>query len=451
MKKLLPLFVLLCTTVAFTQNSQPANTSTSAAGSGAKIQDTAEFNAWEQAGKVADPAARAKALEAFLVQYPNTVAKLPALMGILKAYQDAGNKDMLQPTAKRILAVDPSNITALGVDVIVTYINGQNNDPAAAIAAGTEAQKALEVLASWQKPDDMTQQDYDQQRSRMTVAFNTAAGAGALQSKDYAAARISYQKLVELDPGNIDALCTLAFVDLQLSPLDPAGFWYLARAVSLAQAQKSKAGTQQAARIEADAEAHYRRYHGSTEGWDPIVLAAANQPTLPADFTVKPKPTECEQVVAQVQNADMTAYGVRDWEMILSHRDCSPQAKPVAEKMWQTIQEKQKSNNVGKLAFPAVKVISATADTVQAAITDDNQQANKADLQFTMEKPFATPPQAGAQLDVVGVVADYTPTPFMFIMQNAAAQAVKPSVPKKPAHPVRRAAKARAKVKSALR
>jgi hypothetical protein len=182
-----------------------------------------------------------------------------------------------------------------------------------------------------------------------------------------------------------------------------------------------------------------------------MVLAAAGQATLPADFSVKAKPTECEQVVAQIQNADLTTFGVSDWEMILSHRDCSPAAKPVAEKMWQTIQDKQKSNSVGKLAFPAVKVISATTDTVKAAITDDNQQANNADLEFTMEKPFATPPAAGTQLDVVGVLADYTPTPFMFIMQNADAQAAKSSVPKKPTKPVRRAAKPRVKVKSALR
>jgi tetratricopeptide (TPR) repeat protein len=456
MKKLLPLFVLVCTTIAFTQNSnQPTNTSTPAPGSkNTAIQDTTEFKGWEDARNIADPAGRAKALEAFLVSYPNTVAKLPALIEILKAYQQAGDNEKLQPTAKRILEIEPSNITALGVDVIVNFMNSQGpkGNPAAVVAAGAEAQKALKALDSWQKPDDMTQDDYDKQRRAMTLAFSTAAGVGALESKDYAAARTNYQKLFDLDP-SIDNCRTLGFADLQMDPPDVAGFWYLAKALSQAQAQNNKAGAQQLA---ADAKDRYRRYHGGMEGWDQIVVASATQATLPAGFTVKPKPTECEQVVAQVQSAKIASLGVGDWEIILSHRDCSPDAKPLAEKIWQAIQDQQKSNGVGKLAFPAVKVISATTDTVKAAITDDNQQANKIDLQFTMEKPFATPPAVGAQLDVVGVVADYTPSPFMFIMQSAEAQAAKPAALKKPTKPMKQggkkqAAKPRAKVKSALR
>jgi hypothetical protein len=450
MKKLLPLFVLVCTTIAFSQNSnQPTNTSTPAPGSkNAAIQDTTEFKGWEDARNIADPAGRAKALEAFLVSYPNTVAKLPALLELLKAYQQAGNNDMLQPTARRILEIEPNNITALGVDVIVSFMNAQGpkGGPAAVIAAGAAAQKALKVLDSWQKPDDITQEAYDKQRREMTIAFNTAAGVGALESKDYAAARTNYQKLFDLDP-SIDNCRTLGFAELQMDPLDVAGFWYLAKAVSMPQAQNNKAGAQ----LAADAKARYRRYHGGIDGWDQLVVASATQPILPPGFTVKPKATECEQVVAQVQSAEIASLGVGDWETILSHRDCSPAAKPLAEKIWQSIQDKQKSNGVGKLAFPAVKVISATADTVNAAITDDNQQANKIDLQFTMEKPFASPPAVGTQLDVVGVVADYTPSPFMFIMQSAEAKASKAAAPKKTAKSAKRASKPRAKVKSALR
>ena len=79
MKKLLPLFVLACTTIAFAQNSsQPANPATPAANK--SITDPEEFKAWEAATNVADPAGKAAALEAFLTHYPNTVAKLPALL-----------------------------------------------------------------------------------------------------------------------------------------------------------------------------------------------------------------------------------------------------------------------------------------------------------------------------------------------------------------------------------
>jgi tetratricopeptide (TPR) repeat protein len=453
MKKLLPLFVLLCTTFAFTQNSnQPASTSTQATGSKSNaIQDTTEFQRWEDGRTITDPVARAKALEAFLVQYPNTVAKLPALLELLKAYQQAGNNDMLQPTAKRILEVDPNNMTALSLDVLLSYLNGQRGDAAAAAAAGSEARKALETLASWKKPDEMPQAEYDDKRKQMANIFNMAAAFDAFQKKDYASAREYYAKIIDADP-NILNYQRLGASDLEMNPLDAAGFWYLAKAITMAQGDKTT--VQQ---LTGYAKDHYRRYHGTSEGWDEIVVAAAKQPVMPADFTVKTKPTECEQVVAQVANlpeAELVALGVSDWEMVLSHRDCSPEAKAVAEKLWQAILAKQKNNGVGKLTFDGVKVISSTADGLVAAITAKNQQGGKADLQVTLEKSFASPPAAGAQFDIVGVVTDYTPTPFGFTMKDAEARASKPDkAAKKSATLVKKktAVKPRAKVKSALR
>lgn len=446
MKNLLLASVLVLTSAAIAQNAGQPGSASAPAGN-KSIADPAEFQMYDSACNVADPAGKAAALEAFLTRYPNSVAKLPALLQELAAYQQAGNNDKLQETAKHILEVDPNNVTAWAVDVVVPYMKGERGDAAAAIAAGSEAQKALQALSSWQKPEGMSQADYDAKRMQMTTVFNTAAAFSALQSKDYASARDYYSKLMEADP-SLENYRRLGFADLQMNPPDVAGFWYLAKAINLAQAEGNKVMAQQ---IAADTKDRYRRYHGSNDGWDPIVADAAKQPTLPANFTVKAKPTECEQVVAAAQQSDLESFSVADWELILSHRDCSADAKPAAEKIWQSILAKQKNNGVGKLTFDGVKVISATADSLQAAITETNKQANKADLQVTLEKPFASPPTPGAQLDVVGVVADYTPAPFMFIMQNAAAQESKPAVPKKPARPGRRAVTHRAPVKSALR
>jgi len=66
----------------------------------------------------------------------------------------------------------------------------------------------------------------------------------------------------------------------------------------------------------------------------------------------------------------------------------------------------------------SAKVISATCDIVLGAFTEENQATNKADLHITMKQPMATPPAAGASIVIIGLISDYVPSPFMFIMKD---------------------------------
>ena len=83
-----------------------------------------------------------------------------------------------------------------------------------------------------------------------------------------------------------------------------------------------------------------------------------------------------------------------------------------------------------------MKVISAGKDSLDVAITDDNQQAGKADLHVVLEKPMLKPPTANAMTDVVGVITSYTPSPFMFTMEKAELPGAKAPPPHRP--PARR-------------
>jgi len=108
---------------------------------------------------------------------------------------------------------------------------------------------------------------------------------------------------------------------------------------------------------------------------------------------------------------------------VLSQRDASPANRDAAAKVWQAIQAKQK-NGAARLKIP-MKVVAATADTIQAAITEENRKDDRVDVLVVMKAPVTSPPAAGATVDVVGLMVDYLPSPFAFIMRDGELAAAK--------------------------
>jgi tetratricopeptide (TPR) repeat protein len=375
------------------------------------IKDPPEYKAYMAALNTQDPAQRAAAMEAFVAQYPGSVVKSDALEQAMAGYQQAGDQAKLTIVANKILQLDAGNIRALAIVTALNRATASQGNAKALAEAGADAEKGLKSLPGWQKPEGMSDADFERMRKQMATIFQGAAGFAALQAKDYTAARDHYMKSIESDPDNLQDIYQLAVADLEMKPLDPNGFWYVAQAFQLAQG--NAAGQKS---IQDYGKAKYRRYHGGEDGWDQLIAAAAKQTERPSDFSVKPAPTPAEVAVKALQDNAPGDLSFGDWEYVLSFRDASPANKEAAGKVMQAILEKEKQGTVRMKI--AVKVISATSDAIQAAITDDNQKVNKADLQITMAKPMLHPPAAGAMIDVLGVITDYVPSPFVFIMKE---------------------------------
>lgn len=414
---------------AQTQTAQPATTPANQK----TIKDPAEYNAYMAALNAQDPAQRAAGMDAFVKQYPQSIMLLDALEQEMAAYQAAGNQAQVEATAKRILQVAPNHIRALAIIVAIDRAKAGSGDQAALKESCSNAQTGLQQLPSWQKPDGLKDDEFQKVKSQMSDIFNGAAGFCALQGKDYAGARGYYEKAIQIDPTNLQDIYQLAVASLEMNPIDVKGLWYCAKAVNIAQ---GNAATKSAVPGMTNyCKAKYRKYHGNNDGFDQMIAAAATQNALPADFAVAPAPTPPELACKAVQENDPSTLSPSDWEYILQFRDSGAQCnKDAADKVWAAIQAKQKDEKgeTAKLKVP-VKVISATNDTVEAALTDENQQANKADLHIVMEKPLTRPPAAGSTIEVIGTISDYTPNPFMFTMTGGALPtAAKPPVRKTP-------------------
>ena len=380
---------------------------------GKVIKDQSEYNDYISALNIGDPALKAAAMEAFLAKYPASIVKVDALEQAMAAYQHAGNTAKLDETANRILDLKPDNVRALA---IVTYLRrgrATQGDATALAELAAGARRGLDALAQWTKPPDLSDDAFAAMRKQMTAIFNGALGFATLQAKDFASARRYYQLAFASDPNNLQDVYQLAIADLQAEPMEVDGLWYIAKATTLA---KDNEAAQQ--RIGDYGKARYKKYHGSDEGWQELLAAAAVQAAPPSDFAkrIKPVPSPAEIAVQAVREVGVANMSFSDWEFVLSQRDASPANKEAADKVWNHIQALQK-NGAARLKIPA-KIVAATRDTIQAAIAEDNQQNNKADLMVVLKTPAANPPPPGATAEIIGSIVDYQANPVLFIMRD---------------------------------
>src|SRR5208337_2802895 len=126
-------------------------------------------------------------LEAFVTQYPKSVMKEDALELLMGAYQQTANQAKTQETAQKILQVNPNNLRALALLAYTKRIMAKT--PQDLIEAGQYGEKGLQALQTAQKPDGMSDADFQKFKMQTGVVFNGAVGMSAYQSKDSAKAQ----------------------------------------------------------------------------------------------------------------------------------------------------------------------------------------------------------------------------------------------------------------------
>jgi len=414
-----------------------------------KLHNSDEYHAYMAAFRSADPVSKARGMEDFLVRYPQSEMKIQALEQALAAYQQSLNQVKLEDAAQRLLQADTSNVRAMSILAFLkrTYATqgavwmpeGYTDE---VLKLGRQG---LNALSNWQRPASMPDIDFQRLRNQMTEIFAGAAGFGLLQKKDYAGARSYFQKSLQIDPGSVQDNYQMAIAHLESDPIEPNGFWYCGKAIRLTQKQGNPAS---ASLIQNYCNAKYRKYTGTPEGIDNIVASAGNETAPAADFAQKipksdvaagkkdrviqevtviappnmkfpaAKRSACELAVDAVQKNDPHQLSFSDWEYVLSLRDCSPANKNAAEKVWASIQSLQtRKGHTALLKIPA-KVISANQYGILAAITPENQKANKADVHISVEH-MEKIPSPGAMINVIGSITEYRAFPIMLLMEHS--------------------------------
>ncbi len=361
------------------------------------IKDPAEYNAYMGAIGEKDPAAKISGLEAFLVQFPNSVVKVDALETLMATYQQTGNADKVADAANRLLAVAPDNVRAL---VVLAYMEraGQKWTD-----AGQHAMLGLAALPKMVKPDGQSDADFDKTKAQMAAILNNVAGFSAYSLKNFPDAQKYLRLAAQGDPNNVENVYYLALAYLTAVPPDYLnGLFFIARAASLA----SPAGQ---AQIQDYGKKMYVKYHGSDQGWTDVLAVAKTAPEPPAGFAITQyvPPTPAQQCTELVKTKEPKDMSFAEWELCLSAG--TPED---ADKVWSAIK--------GKALQMEGVVIKASPDELQIAGSEDDIEQKKADITLTTTGPIPPRlmPAEGATLDFGGTPASYTASPFMMSMEK---------------------------------
>jgi hypothetical protein len=430
------------------------------------IKDAAEYNAYANAKSQSAPAAKAQAIEAFLQQYPNSVAKIDMLQDLMATYQQAQNAPKMLDAAKRLIQASPNDLRALTAVVYLEHA-GANGDQAKLDDAATVAQQGLNAP----KDPCTTQADYDKLKDIATPVFYEAIAADDAAKKDVKSEIDAYTKELQSykDPAATTQAPALLDVYnlgnayLQEDPKDlKDAVWFLTRAAQFAQPPYKT-------QIETAAEYWYKKYHcaqndaacnGTPPGGfaqiqqlaaipanvfppaeynptqappppSPAELAHTAIVSSPACASVTPTPPPAPPTGSAAASAPaatpapaapaaapaapvppacadaLKGMALSDKEFILSNGDPADQ-----QLIWGVMK--------GVTAEIPGVVIAATPDSVQLAVTQDAQQSQKADFTVNMKTPLkpAEAPAVGAKTTFIATFDSYTQNPPMIILKD---------------------------------
>lgn len=207
----------------------------------AKTQE--EFKAYQDVVAVADLAAAETAADEFAKKYPDSELRVAAYSRTLeKAYQTGDSKRIIS-LGRKVLAIEPDNAMTQVVtsSALAETTRETDLDSAEKYAEATRlSDEALKNIDTMLPQANVSPEQFDMLRSALrSMAYSTKGFIG-MNKKDYAAGEQNYQKAIDANPRQQDAVMYLRLAVCQDNQRKyAAGYANAVKAVQLAEAQNS--------------------------------------------------------------------------------------------------------------------------------------------------------------------------------------------------------------------
>jgi tetratricopeptide (TPR) repeat protein len=202
----------------------------------------AEYNAYQAAHNEKDPQARIKSLDDFVSKYPMSALIPYIYRDYYLTYYQLKNYPQTIEYVDRLLTLGDKIDLGTRLEALIAraqasfYGSGDKalQTPEAYTKAKEAAAQGLQTLGQWQKPQNMTDEQFGTQKKSIGLLFDSVAGIAASGLKDYKAAVEFYKAALALDPNDAVTHFRLGVAYLQENPPDAQnGYWELARSIAL--------------------------------------------------------------------------------------------------------------------------------------------------------------------------------------------------------------------------
>jgi tetratricopeptide (TPR) repeat protein len=366
-----------------------------------------EYDAYQAIVGEQDPNKKIQLAQAFLEKFKDSDFKDLAYLEVLGAYLRLGDGIKAVEAGQKALEANPDNLDAHTRVAYLFPFAFRLDDPDVAAKlsrAESDAKRGLEVLQKAQKPENVTEDQFNQRFKASRAVFNSLLGFVGLQRKDYAGAVTSLKAAAEDNPSYSYGFYWLGLSYLNLTPRDyDNAVWNMARAISLAKAARDP---------NADPWEKYLRqtyigYHGNDQGLADIVTQAASSSTPPEGFKVGPM-----EVPKETGNKSIDAFNQTFFQLKFGGER--------AQKLWDGLKGEPFGvggyvENVEKGTEPGVYVVRI----------DVLEQSRSAEGMYDIELRDSTQPNVknlskGDAVHFKGTISAYTATPNLVITLDSA-------------------------------
>lgn len=371
-------------------------------------KDRAEYDLYDAITKDTNPKSRLEKVQQWEKQYPQTDWQAERNTLFLTTYFALGDAKNATDVAKKILAQDPKNFSALYIILTFTQALAGNSPTPEVLDQGEKTANA--ILANIDTPPaNFTPETWKAQRPQVEELAHTTIGWIDMQRKNWQAAEAEFQKSLQVNPtsGQVDYYMGTSLASEKDIKKMPIALFFFARAATYdtPPGALSPAGRQQVLTYVQKA---YKNFHGSDEGFNNLVAAAKSQPVPPSDFAIK-NATEIAEAQAQNEDEWNKAHPQEAlWKSVKAALTGADGAAYFANNMKET-QVPTLKGKVVKLE-PALK-----PKTILLAMDDGTNNTTTADATLKLEAPLAGKVDEGTELTFEGVPESYTASPFMVV------------------------------------
>jgi len=364
-----------------------------------QFQNEAEYNLYTAITQDTNPQTRLEKLQQWEKQFPNT-----AWIKARRTLYLTTNVELKKPkeaveAAKTILANDPKDFSALYYIMFYTqFLSSQSPDIL------DQGEKAASFLLAniGTPPPNVKDADWAKLRPEVELMAHVNLGFIAFSRKNWAGAETELVKSLQMKPNNGQVDFWMGYA-MGYQKKIPGSIFYFARTGTY----EGEGAAEPAIRNQALdlAAKQYKSYHGSSEGFNEVVVAQAKtNAMMPPDFKIKTaKEIQDEKDRAQAEK-DAQNPQLALWKQLKGTLTSAEGAGYFNDKMKDALVPTLKGKVVSMQ--PALK-----PKTIVLALED----GTTADATLKFDTPLAGKVEPGTELSFEGVPQSYTSAPFMVV------------------------------------